>query len=107
MNIDSPTQFIKNISIIIAVVIGGWWAILGIFATQEMLLENKIEDIRADIDTNEKWRNHYTAKMEDGVKLDKYESRRLESTKEVLDRLYDDLSRKEDQLAELSKNGLR
>lgn len=104
MNIDEPTKFIKNVAAIIALVVAGWYGMLAIFATQEMVLKNAIEDIESDIDSGEKLRDHYQFIVDSEDRdLTKDEYRRFRVNGNKLDRLYADLDRKEQQLTEWAK----
>jgi hypothetical protein len=100
--IEAPAAFLKNISLIIAIVIGGYYSLQVIFATQEQLAMNSIADIEAEIDTGEKLRDHYQFIEDHNERqLTAEEKRRQRVNGNKLDRLYDDLGREEDKLAQL------
>jgi len=88
LNIDQPTTFIKNISVIVGIVIGGWFALEAIFVTRVMLADHQVEQAEVEIDMLEKRRDHYQNMIDDGKVLDKYEQRRLRVNNTKLDRQY-------------------
>jgi len=99
MNIDQPTAFIKNVSVIIGVVIGGWFALEAIFETRERAARHNVIEVEREIDNAEKIRDHYE-RIQESVPLDKHQSRRLRTTSNKLDRLYDELDSAEEMVGE-------
>lgn len=101
VNIDKPTKFLKDVSVIIGVVIGGWFALEAIFATKVQMATHNVEEIEREIDTLEKRRDHYQTMIDHGQELDTYENRRLRISNDKLDRLYDELDTQEALVEEL------
>ena len=103
MNIDNPTSFLKNISIIIGIVIGGWFTLEAIFVTRDMMARHEVREVEREIDTGEKIRDHYQTMLDNGKKLEPEESRRMRVNGNKLDRLYVELKDNTDYAKELSR----
>ena len=101
MNIDQRTKFLKDVSGIVGIVIGGWFALEAIFATKRQMAEHNVEEIEREIDVLEKRRDHYQTMVDHGEELDTYEARRLRINNDKLDRLYDDLQAQEQLVEEM------
>jgi hypothetical protein len=101
MNIDKPTKFLKDVSVIVGIVIGGWFALEAIFATKQQMARHEVQEIEREIDTLEKRRNYYENKVDHGEDLDVFETRRLKTNNQKLDRLYDELDSQQALLEEL------
>ena len=101
MNIEKPTEFLRNISVIVGIIIGGWWGLEEIFATKLEQARHEVVSVEREIDTGEKLRDHYQYIQDTGRPLNAEEARRARINNDKLNRLYIDLEDAQDRVKTL------